>query len=134
MKSKNVIEAIFKRNCTKHFNSMLWAEVPDEIKNIVQKNILTLAENDVIMLYFLDETYFWLLTSCSLIVFQEKNSKSFAFSEIKQVRVPKQLFDRTIEKSQLDFLLIYTENCTLKLQVEIKTWPAVLKVLQFVIM
>lgn len=111
---------------------MLFDNAPSKIRNFVLIKTIHLKVDDIIILYFIDETYFWLITNNQLVIFQEQNINYIDFLDINKVSVPEQLFKREIEKLELNFLLIQTEKGLFNLRVEKKTWPLVLKLLQFV--
>jgi hypothetical protein len=132
MKSISSIEAKFLRlNLNVKFTK-LWKLSSTEEKNFFMSNI-KLSENEKIILWFYpNPTFYWILTNYRLVVYHETNFRYFSLSEIKISNLL-EVYPNGITLQDTDNLSIIYREQQYKIPIEKGIWHAIYNIFNFIL-
>lgn len=131
MKSVSAIEAKFLRKGVSTHLTKLWKEMDEPTKQIILDKVNLHSAEFVILNYFPNTAYFWILTNNRLIVINEDKFQYLPISEIKKVELS-EIFDNQVSKQQNTGIHILINDEYIRLSLEPDTWPIIYDILKFV--
>jgi len=130
MKSSSIIQSKFLRSRTSAVQTKIWSFMEDDRKKTITEGIELLLGEEIILCFFPDQTYWWLLTNLRLIINEDSQLSYIQLSEVEKVDL-RQIFENNISKYENESIVLYTVDGEISLKLEKLTWPIIYEVLKF---
>lgn len=132
MKSVSTIQAKFLRLNVKADFTKLFGEIDMKSQNVIKVKSQFLPNEVATLCFFPDDSYWWVLTTSRIIMFENNNIKFVFLEEINSIE-PKEIFaNKATKRNSTNLDLSLKNGNDIKLRVERNTWHAVYSILKFV--
>ena len=133
MKKLSVINAKIIRLNLKAEHTKIFSELDEIGKDIVNKNIDYVNNEESVFCFFSTSIYWWVITNFRIIISENNIITYIYLDEIQNVHL-NDIFENEIMKEECDSIDIkFKDGSEKKLNVEKKTWYAVHNLLKFLI-
>ena len=130
MKSPKTIEAKFRRSKIETKLTKLWIDASSHMQLTVLKEIALNDSETPIILYFVNESQWWVITNERIFVRQINEITFINLSDIERVEL-KKLFEGEVEKNKCTSVQLFVKNQYWDFNLEAGTWPLIYEILRF---
>ncbi|MBS1597578.1 MAG: hypothetical protein JST75_05095 [Bacteroidetes bacterium] len=131
MISVSVIEAKFRRAKLHAKSTFLYSQLDAQQKNIIQKRVSQSQGERLVIYYYKDLNYSWLISNERLIVLKEDEVFYYPYKDIQRIEFPKN-DDLKRDKAGIDSVdILLTKGNLISLFVESTTWHFIYALLKF---
>lgn len=134
MISTKTIEAKFKRAGINPRNTLLWRDVPIDLKLKIQANIKVDADESIIISFYQSPHYYLLFTTNSLIVSENYKITKLDYKFIDEIKL-NDIFDGDQSKAENELINVFLKSgASINIKVEKGTWHIIFSILKLLIL